>query len=299
MTDLYFAYGSNLNFEDLQNYCRKNNFPFPFEEKISNGYLPDHELIFNYYSETREGGALNIRPETGQVVPGVLFKISKKNWKVLDHKEGAPKRYERKKVTVLTEDGKQIEAVTYSVAKEMEKQSFVNPAPGYTEVVKAGNNKYGIDNSMLDSVSAGKKPKPLINHIFTYGSLMRNEVFHHLLNPSHNIIFIENSMVQGVLYNFGLYPGMILNSKDKKASVSGEIVQIKNIIETIINLDTLENFKGYNEKGSLYRRAILSVETVFENRVSERKNISVPAWVYIINETGNGDIISSGSWKKR
>ena len=77
-------------------------------------------LAFNYRSFSRGGGALNVAPARGQAVPGILFEISPKQLNLIDQKEGHPNFYERREVTVLTEDGGSTSAITYVARKEKE-----------------------------------------------------------------------------------------------------------------------------------------------------------------------------------
>lgn len=91
----YFAYGSNLNTDDLKRWCERRGKPFPLGRKVAVGHLPDTELVFDYRSVTRGGGALNLRPRKGQLASGVLFEVDARGWDTLDAKEGAPKYHER------------------------------------------------------------------------------------------------------------------------------------------------------------------------------------------------------------
>ena len=53
----------------------------------------------------------------GQVVPGLLFKVTDQGWKTLDAKEGAPSAYDRRNVETLTADGQVHSATTYCVVE--------------------------------------------------------------------------------------------------------------------------------------------------------------------------------------
>ena len=49
----YFAYGSNLDLDDLKKWCRKSDETFPLDETSGvQGILPDHTLLFNYIIPT-------------------------------------------------------------------------------------------------------------------------------------------------------------------------------------------------------------------------------------------------------
>jgi DNA modification methylase len=56
----YFTYGSNMDLEDLQNWCERKGHVFPDLKSLGTGYIENFELAFNYYSKGRSGGAANI-----------------------------------------------------------------------------------------------------------------------------------------------------------------------------------------------------------------------------------------------
>ena len=114
----YFAYGSNLNLNDLEKWCQRIGRPFALTGKAAPAYLPDHETVFDYFSESRRGGVLDLRPAVGKVVPGALFEVVDEDLKTLDLKEGVPLIYRRARKRVLFPDGREVEAVAYEVAPE-------------------------------------------------------------------------------------------------------------------------------------------------------------------------------------
>lgn len=119
MNKLYFAYGSNLNLVDWQQWCDERGFADATLHPVGIAMMPDYELHFSRYSKRRGGGALNIRPSIGRVVEGVLFKADDITWQALDRKEGAPSVYEATDVTVLDERGVPVKATTYILRESM------------------------------------------------------------------------------------------------------------------------------------------------------------------------------------
>ncbi len=80
---LYFAYGSNMNINQMNNRC-PNGF-----EKYINNVLSDYVLGFD------QSGYANIKEQEESYVPGVVYKISKECLKSLDSYEGYPNHYNR------------------------------------------------------------------------------------------------------------------------------------------------------------------------------------------------------------
>src|SRR5271168_2880219 len=93
MAQLYFAYGSNLDNTDWAAWCTRNGFDPGCIQAIGPAVLPDVELVFDYHSQGRCGGVLNLRPRLGQCVDGMLFEVSDEGNEALDAKEGAPYVY--------------------------------------------------------------------------------------------------------------------------------------------------------------------------------------------------------------
>ena len=83
---LYFAYGSNLNHEQMQLRCKD-------AEYIKNIFLESYKLSFCAVS--RDYGAANVVKKSGSKVPGGLWKISEEDEKVLDDYEGYPNLYSK------------------------------------------------------------------------------------------------------------------------------------------------------------------------------------------------------------
>ena len=73
---LYFAYGSNLNINDFEQWCLSRGYPAGLLTPVGRASLRDFELSFGYHSSSREGGVLDIREGRGRLVPGVIFEVA-------------------------------------------------------------------------------------------------------------------------------------------------------------------------------------------------------------------------------
>lgn len=290
----YFAYGSNLNEEDLRKWCTRKNRSYPLGGILSVGYMPDAQLVFNCHSDTREGGVLSYRENcTGHTVPGVVFEIDDEGLAVMDMKEGARKDgnglYLRKNVHVLTCDGRQTDAITYQV-NPLHDRGFVRPHDDYVRVVRAGYHCYELDDDALVKASVDEEPPFLVRKIFTYGTLMRGEVRSQVLYP-YNASCPRLALAAGRLIDLGDYPGMIL-TEDEHSKVLGEVSEMESLSDTLKELDCIEGFKGFGSGESLFRRALVSVVTAGGR--------SCPAWTYLYNQHHAGNIdIAGGNWRER
>ncbi len=284
----YVAYGSNLNADDWRDWCKVHGHDPASIKHIGVCYLPDMELVFDYHSARREGGALDLKPRIGQMVAGVLFEVTEKGWKALDAKEGHPNSYERFDTVALLTDGEQIPVTTYKVRADRRQEGFVKPHSDYVSVVRAGLKAYGLPEFVLDAAASNKAPGFTTDAVFVYGTLMRGES--RFSRPSaHGLTCALLAEMPGRLLDLGAYPGL-LPPTGPDQWVEGEFIRVRDIGPGIADLDAIEGFRGFGEPGSLYRRALVEVG-VGDGRTRL-------AWTYFLaDEHTNAPVIPSGSWR--
>ena len=76
MKHYVLSYGSNLNIADWTQYCQRQGKFGKYLKFIEVVKIPDYRLVFDKYSQTREGGVLNIRHAVGYVVEAGLFETN-------------------------------------------------------------------------------------------------------------------------------------------------------------------------------------------------------------------------------
>jgi gamma-glutamylcyclotransferase (GGCT)/AIG2-like uncharacterized protein YtfP len=287
-TQLYFAYGSNLNINDFEQWCLSRGYPAGLLTPVGRASLRDFELAFGYRSSSRRGGVLDIREQRGSVVSGVIIEVDSQGWEALDQKEGvAAGCYQREEVVVFDEDGKMRRATTYRVVESLA-QEYVVPAPGYVKVVQHGLEKSGISDAHL--LAAAKNDRlPCPDGIFVYGTLMRGESRFEVLKR----FGIECSLLaeaQGQLFDLGLFPGMT-RDRASESHVHGEFIRLRNPETALATLDRIEGFRGFGNPGSLYRRELIPVH-VGDGRIRT-------AWTYCMDASADdAPVILSGDWRK-
>jgi hypothetical protein len=149
----FFAYGSNLDRDDLAKACMKKGLPIPrlLNERVA--FLTGWALKFNFFSPTRIGGAANV-VFTGQEsdrVYGALYDVSSDvEMKIIDWKEGVPRSYERRNVEVVLADGKrQTGVVTYTVLKAREMDQHVPPTQDYLSLMVRNARRLGFPSEYV------------------------------------------------------------------------------------------------------------------------------------------------------
>lgn len=137
-TILYFAYGSNMNIEQMAYRC-------PTAVSIGYAELKDYQLAF------RGNGYATVLPKEGEVVHGVLWKLEPQDERHLDTYEGYPSHYEKQTVTVRDAYGENHEVMLYVMAAPMRD---VPQTPGllYLDGIAKGYEAFGLPKELLRDV---------------------------------------------------------------------------------------------------------------------------------------------------
>ena len=280
---LYFAYGSNLDEENWALWCRNRDFDERSIEPLGRAWLPDFELVFHYQSRLRRGGALDVRPRRGTAIPGALFRVH--DWAGLDAKEGVSGRYYRRiAVTALTDDGRAHAASTYTVC-DGRVGEFVPPGPEYRRIVTRGLSRFGHEPDAFLTAAEGRSAAPAPSAIFAYGTLMQGQRSHGLLEPRVRARRGAAELAGASLVRIDWYPGLVLGGSGR---VHGEVYDIDDVAGLIEELDEYEDFAGYGEADSLYRRSLVSTIT---------NGGSALAWTYVyLGDSSTLPRIESGRW---
>lgn len=134
----YFAYGSNMNLEQMAYRC-------PKAERIRVVRLADYELTF----AGRDGnGVATIRPKEGSCVDGVLWQITAECERSLDFYEGYPHLYGKETVIVKDRLGGSHQAMVY-VMNEPYCRSPALPAKSYLQGILDGCDENGINKAQI------------------------------------------------------------------------------------------------------------------------------------------------------
>ena len=119
MSDLYFAYGSNLDTAQMLERC-------PGSRAMFRAQLSHHRLDFTHFSTRWNGGAADVVPHSGASVWGLVYALTAHDLDLLDQYEGG---YQRILLEVLDDGGGAHVATTYVVEQ---KHSF-RPSAVYIE----------------------------------------------------------------------------------------------------------------------------------------------------------------------
>ena len=284
---LYFGYGSNLNAPDLKRWCKTEGAAFPLGRSLGAARIPDMELCFDYESNRRKTGVLDLRSRVGQVVEGKIFEVNDGGWEVLDRKEGVPTNcYERLAMHVLRDTGELVEATTYTVLPRRRRE-FVEPNADYIRVVRNGLRSFGLAVDQFEAASRNQPVPLVVDALFVYGTLIRGEPNFDVLTGGRELECALPATMTGRMVDLGCYPAVV---REGRGQVHGEFVRVRDLAGTLCRLDQLEGFHGY-DANSLYHRVTV--------RVDIGGSQSRDAWTYVLADSG-GDhpVVASGNWRE-
>jgi len=130
MQHLYFAYGSNMNIEQMNQRC-------PTAKKYANGIIQGWKMIIN------SKGVATIIRQNNSVVEGVIWIVFDADIKELDKREGISKNiYKKTYINVKNKHG--VDVCIVYIATD---QTLGMPRPGYIELIHTGAH----DNNLYES----------------------------------------------------------------------------------------------------------------------------------------------------
>ena len=131
---LYFAYALDLNKKQMKERA-------PEGRPRLTATLPNFKLVFYGWARQWRGGTATIRASRGDKVAGGVYEVTDKDLRRLDTLEGYPRESSRINVTVFTEDGDALKAITYIKTGQAEE---TKPSPEYVAIVQQGYRDWGI-----------------------------------------------------------------------------------------------------------------------------------------------------------
>ena len=140
MSDLYFAYGSNMKTERLRE-------RIPNARAIGLATLDGYQFTMNKLGRDASSKA-NIEPMNDTLVYGVAFLFDPDQWKILDSFEGGYKR-----ITVKIETDKEVnDASTYICIDSRELVRNRAPFGWYLNLILDGAAQHGLPHDYIRNI---------------------------------------------------------------------------------------------------------------------------------------------------
>ena len=150
-----FAYGSNMDLDDLTKWLETRPEFAGFEIlgwEIAT--LPGYELVWNYFSKSRDAGAANVQEKKSRNLPGLALRVNEKCFAGIDAKEGHPTFYDRgnKPVPVILADGRKADCWLYIARPERTKSEVIPPTKDYLGLLITAARKHNFPKWYLQEL---------------------------------------------------------------------------------------------------------------------------------------------------
>lgn len=134
----YFAYGSNLNWPQMQRRCPSSRF-------VTVARLPGYEFGITRHSRLRDCGTANVLPVAGKEVWGAVYDVSDADLVIMD---GFEDGYRREILSVYApdNDSRPLRALVYVAALESD---VPPPNPEYKRLILEGARHWNIPSSYI------------------------------------------------------------------------------------------------------------------------------------------------------
>lgn len=126
---LYIAYGSNINLEQMAYRC-------PHSRVVGISEIKDHELEFR--------GVATIVPKENASVPVLIWELDERDLPTLNRYEGWPRLYRQEKMPFEL-NGQSYEGMAYL----MNRREIAPPSQQYYNTILQGYRENGLDESFL------------------------------------------------------------------------------------------------------------------------------------------------------
>jgi hypothetical protein len=142
----YFAYGSNMNWLQMQHRCPSSCF-------VCVARLPGYRFAIARHSRLRDCGTANVFAEAGSTVWGIVYEVSEADMLIMDSFEDG---YSRHKSIVygIGTNNSMLEAIVYVAPKEV---GVPLPNPEYKRLMLEGARYWQLPTDyclMLDQLEA-------------------------------------------------------------------------------------------------------------------------------------------------
>ena len=145
LTIYYFAYGSNLWTQQMVRRIGPIDRNDGWPRRAS---LAGYRVVFNMQGEDGNVYA-NIEPAAESVVLGVVYRCTPDVLKIMDQYESG---YERRQVTVISENGERLEVTTYIALTGHVTTVATAPTDEYLQRIVRGAAEHGIPEAYICDV---------------------------------------------------------------------------------------------------------------------------------------------------
>jgi gamma-glutamylcyclotransferase (GGCT)/AIG2-like uncharacterized protein YtfP len=129
------------------------------------------------------------------------------------------------------------------------------------------------------------------DYLFAYGTLRTGHAPEEISHAVEKLEHIGSATVRGVLYDFGRYPGAVLNPSSE-LTVAGVVLQLPDDPRFLAQLDQYEEFDPDSPETSQFLRV--------RETVTLESSRELQCWIYVYNrDTSAAPILKDGKFPSR
>ncbi len=145
----YFAFGSNLNAEDLKKWCIDNGAKIPNLLNPQIKRLENYKIGFTRKSKKRGGGVADIIESKEDYCYGIVFDVTEDDLNIIDKKEVVRSDHKGAYERLYFSDS----LVTYVANKQ---GNFFQPSDKYLTVIIEGAKNHGLPKEWIEKLESFK-----------------------------------------------------------------------------------------------------------------------------------------------
>lgn len=150
---IYIAYGANMSKSSMMLRC-------PGAKVIGTGKIENYLMTFK--------GCATIEPKEGEIVPVVVWNITKENEKELDRFESYPHYYYKKKIKVVMDDGSTEKGMVYIMQNN---HDYALSFDGYVSGIRKSYKYWKFDIKQLEkSIQYSKDREVKLDNKYTFNN---------------------------------------------------------------------------------------------------------------------------------
>jgi hypothetical protein len=141
-----------MHLEDLEAWFQRAAEPWGAPLRAVPARLPGFRLVWNFYSETRAGGAANVERAGGSTLHGLALLVGPSVFQGIDKKEGYPVVYGRELCAIELSNGQSVDAWVYTVQPHRTRDAFVPPTRHYKSLLIVGARAHRLPAFYIDEL---------------------------------------------------------------------------------------------------------------------------------------------------
>jgi len=161
-----------------------------------------------------------------------------------------------------------------------------------SEPERGGVRRYLAHAGYERLASYTKAHDETVEYLFVYGSLKSGcrEQVKDIGNIASKLRLIGTSEITGTLYDFGDYPGLVLNSSGQ--TIKGEVYAIDDL-EVLRSLDAYEEFYPVDQEPSEFVRTCIQMDVVLKTG----RRDPTDTWIYVYaKDVTDVPVVEGGTW---